>query len=67
MYLLDAAREASDAEVLTSFLEQYYACDVDSAEIYVPAAVTDGEDLQTFLVEKRRAGPPAHAATRREA
>jgi excinuclease ABC subunit C len=62
VYLLDAAREASDAEVLTSFLEQYYTRATSiPREIYVPAAVTDGEDLQTFLVEKR--GGPVHLRT----
>jgi excinuclease ABC subunit C len=62
VYLLDAAREASDAEVLTSFLEQYYTRATSiPREIYVPAAVTDAADLQTFLGEKR--GGPVHLRT----
>ncbi len=62
VYLLDAAREASDAEVLTSFLEQYYTRATSiPREIYVPAAVTEAEELQTFLVEKR--GGPVHLRT----
>jgi excinuclease ABC subunit C len=62
VYLLDAAREASDAEVLTSFLEQYYTRATSiPREIYVPAAVTDAEDLGTFLAEKR--GGPVHLRT----
>src|SRR3954454_23579451 len=62
VYLLDAAREASDTEVLTSFLEQYYTRATSiPREIYVPAAITDAEELQTFLVEKR--GGPVHLRT----
>ena len=62
VYLLDAAREASDAEVLTSFLEQYYTRATSiPREIYVPAAVTDPDELQTFLGEKR--GGPVHLRT----
>ncbi len=62
VYLLDAMREATDAEVLSSFLEQYYARATSiPREIYVPAGVTDAADLQTFLVEKR--GGPVHLRT----
>jgi excinuclease ABC subunit C len=62
VYLLDAAREATDAEVLASFLEQYYARATSiPREIYVPDGVTDTADLQTFLVEKR--GGPVHLRT----
>ena len=62
VYLLDAVREASDAEVLSSFLEQYYARATSiPREIYVPDGVTDTADLQTFLVEKR--GGPVHLRT----
>jgi excinuclease ABC subunit C len=62
VYLLDAAREATDAEVLSSFLEQYYARATSiPREIYVPDGVTDTADLQTFLVEKR--GGPVHLRT----
>ena len=62
VYLLDAAREAGDAEVLASFLEQYYARATSiPREIYVPNAVTDTADLETFLIEKR--GGPVHLRT----
>jgi excinuclease ABC subunit C len=62
VYLLDAAREATDAEVLTSFLEQYYTRATSiPREIYVPAAGTDAEALHTFLVEKR--GGPVRLRT----
>ena len=46
VYLLEAAREASDDEVLASFLEQYYARATSiPREVYVPAGVTDTADL----------------------
>jgi excinuclease ABC subunit C len=62
VYLLDAVREAGDAEVLASFLEQYYARATSiPREIYVPDGVTDAADLETFLVEKR--GGPVHLRT----
>ena len=62
VYLLDAAREASDAEVLTSFLEQYYTRATSiPREIYVPDALSEVDALQTFLVEKR--GGPVHLRT----
>jgi excinuclease ABC subunit C len=62
VYMLDAAREAADAEVLASFLEQYYARATSiPREIYVPDGVGDTADLVTFLVEKR--GGPVHLRT----
>jgi excinuclease ABC subunit C len=62
VYLLDAAREATDDEVLASFLEQYYARATSiPREIYVPAGVTDTADLHTFLEERR--GGPVHVRT----
>jgi excinuclease ABC subunit C len=62
VYLLDAAREATDDEVLASFLEQYYARATSiPREIYVPAGVTDTVDLHTFLEERR--GGPVHVRT----
>ncbi len=55
VYLLDAVREASDDEVLASFLEQYYARATSiPREVYVPAGVGEGmADLEHFLAEKR--------------
>jgi excinuclease ABC subunit C len=62
VYLLDAVREAADAEVLTSFLEQYYTRATSiPREIYIPPGVTEIDDLQTFLAEKR--GGPVHLRT----
>jgi excinuclease ABC subunit C len=59
VYLLDAVREASDDEVLASFLEQYYTRATSiPREVYVPAAVGEGSAIQTFLTERR--GGPVH-------
>jgi excinuclease ABC subunit C len=57
VFLLDAMREATDDEVLTSFAEQYYArASSIPREILVPAALSDSAALEAFLAE-RRAGP----------
>jgi excinuclease ABC subunit C len=59
VYLLEAAHDATDDEVLASFLEQYYARATSiPREVYVPAAVADGTTIQVFLSEKR--GGPVH-------
>jgi excinuclease ABC subunit C len=57
VFLLDAMREATDDEVVTSFAEQYYArASSIPREILVPAALSDSAALEAFLAE-RRAGP----------
>ncbi len=57
VFLLDAMREATDDEVLTSFAEQYYArASSIPREILVPAALSDSSALEAFLAE-RRSGP----------
>ena len=54
VYLVDAAREAADDEVLRSFLEQYYARATSvPREVYVPFDVPDAGVLEAFLSEKR--------------
>ena len=59
VYLLDAVREASDDEVLASFLEQYYARATSiPREVYVPAGVGEGSVLEAFLTDRR--GGPVH-------
>jgi excinuclease ABC subunit C len=59
VFLLDAAREATDVEVLTSFLEQYYArAGSVPREVYIPTAIADSADLEAFLTERR--GRPVH-------
>jgi excinuclease ABC subunit C len=57
VFLLDAVKEATDDEVLTSFAEQYYArASSIPREIMVPAALSEAPALEAFLAE-RRAGP----------
>ena len=59
VYLLEAAREAADDEVLTSFLEQYYARATSiPREVYMPAGVVEVADLEQFLAARR--GGPVH-------
>ncbi len=62
VFLLDAAREASDDEVLASFLEQYYARATSiPREVYLQSTATDVADvadLEAFLAERR--GGPVH-------
>ena len=59
VYLLDAARDATDDEVLASFLEQFYARATSiPREVYVPASVGESETIQAFLAERR--GGPVH-------
>jgi excinuclease ABC subunit C len=57
VFLLDAAREAPDEEVLSSFLEQYYARATSiPPQVLVPFALPEAADLEAFLTA-RRAGP----------
>ncbi len=59
VFLLDAAREATDDEVLTSFLEQYYSrAGSVPREVYVPSAIGDTTVVETFLGDRR--GGPVH-------
>jgi excinuclease ABC subunit C len=59
VFLLDAARDATDDEVLASFLEQYYArAGSIPRDVYVPSAILDREVLEAFLADRR--GGPVH-------
>ena len=59
VFLLDAMREASDDEVIGSFLEQYYARATSiPREVYLPRLAEDVADLEAFLTERR--GGPVH-------
>ena len=59
VFLLDAAREATDDEVLTSFLEQYYSrAGSIPREVYLPSMPSDTEVIEAFLAERR--GGPIH-------
>ena len=59
VFLLEAMREATDDEVLTSFLEQYYArAGSIPREVYVPSVIAETAVLETFLAQRR--GGPVH-------
>ncbi len=59
VFMLDAVKEASDDEVLTSFLEQYYTrAGSIPRELYVPSATEETAVLETFLADRR--GGPVH-------
>ena len=61
VFLLDAAREAPDVEVLSSFLLQYYARATSLPhQVLVPLVLPDAADLETFLAGLR--GGPVHLA-----
>ena len=58
VFLLDAAREAPDEEVLSSFIEQFYARATSVPhQIYVPLSLPDGPDLEAFLAVRRGGHP----------
>src|SRR6266566_714476 len=57
VFLLEAAHDASDDEVLTSFLEQFYARATSiPREVLLPRSLAEGAVLEAFL-SGRRAGP----------
>jgi excinuclease ABC subunit C len=61
VFLLDAAREASDEEVLSSFLLQFYARATSIPhQVLVPRPLPDAADLEAFLTARR--GGPARLA-----
>ena len=59
MFLLDAAHDAPDEEVLSSFLEQFYARATSiPRQVLVPFRLPEGSDLEAFLSGRR--GGPVH-------
>jgi excinuclease ABC subunit C len=65
VFLLDAVREASDEEVLSSFLLQFYARATSiPPQVLVPNVLPDAADLEAFLGE-RRGGPSRLAVPQR--
>jgi excinuclease ABC subunit C len=67
VFLLDAAREATDDEVLEGFLLQYYARATSvPREVYVPVAVAGAPDLEAFLAARRGSGVRLHVPQRGE-
>jgi excinuclease ABC subunit C len=67
VFLLEATREASDDEVLTSFIQQYYArAGSVPREVYVPLELTERAELETFLADRRGSGVRLHVPQRGE-
>jgi excinuclease ABC subunit C len=59
VFLLDTPRGASDAEVVSGFLLQFYARATSiPPEIAIPLALPDASDLERFLADRRAAGAP---------
>jgi excinuclease ABC subunit C len=57
VFLLDTPRGATDAEVVSGFLLQYYARATSiPPEIAIPLALADQEDLERFLALRRAGG-----------
>jgi excinuclease ABC subunit C len=63
VFTLDTPRGATDAEVVSGFLLQYYAqASSVPPEIAIPLALPDAADLERFLADRRAAGAPAAAS-----
>jgi excinuclease ABC subunit C len=59
VYLLDAAREAGDDEVIEGFVLQYYARATSvPSQVFIPSGLGDGPDVEAFLAARR--GGPVH-------
>jgi len=53
-FIVEGARDVADAEVLGSFLPQYYASTESvPREVLVPSLPTDADDLAAFLADRR--------------
>ena len=56
-FLLEAPRDVVDAEVLASFVQQFYARATSvPPEVHVPVALPDAADLEAFLSSRRPSG-----------
>ena len=54
VFLLEAPRETTDAEIVTGFLVQYYARATSvPKEIAIPAGLPDADDVTAFLTDRR--------------
>ena len=67
VFLLEATRDASDDEVLTSFVQQYYArAGSVPREVYVPLEPAERSELEVFLADRRGSGVRLHVPQRGE-
>jgi excinuclease ABC subunit C len=66
-FIVEGARDVGDAEVLGSFLQQYYAAtERPPREVLVQLAPADGEALQAFLTDRRGSGVALRVPARGE-
>ena len=66
-FIVENAREATDGEVLTSFLQQYYAAtERPPREVLLPVAPSDADALAGFLSDRRGSQVNVHLAERGE-
>ena len=64
-FIVENARDATDAEVLASFLQQYYAAtERPPREVLVPFLPADSQALATFLSDRRGAQVAVHVPER---
>ena len=62
VFLLDTPRGATDAEVISGFLLQYYAQATSvPPEIAIPLAMPDAPDLERFLSDRRGGTAPGRS------
>jgi excinuclease ABC subunit C len=66
-FIVENAREATDGEVLTSFLQQYYAVsERPPREVLLPVEPADADALAAFLTDRRGSRVNVHVAERGE-
>src|SRR5215208_1332675 len=66
-FIVENAREATDGEVLTSFLQQYYAAtERPPREVLLPLEPSEADALAAFLADRRGSRVNVHVAVRGE-
>ena len=67
VFLLDALRDASDDEVLTGFIEQYYSRATSvPPQVLVPTTLEEAPAVEQFLAARRGSGVRLHIPRRGE-
>jgi len=66
-FIVENARDATDGEVLASFLQQYYAAtERPPREVLLPALPSEADDLTAFLADRRGSRVALHVPERGE-
>jgi excinuclease ABC subunit C len=66
-FIVENARDATDGEVLGSFLQQYYAVsERPPREVLLPAVPSEDDDLAAFLADRRGSRVALHVPERGE-